>query len=536
MSEETRCQTVTLVKVLAGSKLRHSSCNLGTRMTVARLQRLLSRSGQPTVQVDGVAYHSAYDPQREAQKFYSGFQLEQADVVLHFGWGLGYCGDVLLGRTKPGARVIVFEPDADLYNLSGAESGIHNALYDRRIQFVVGDQVRHFFDEWPLGDCQETDQFLWIEWPAALRDHGALAELLRLQLKQYIRDRAANLLTHFQRGERYFQNTIRNFNYQRDADAGRLFGCFRDVPLVIVSAGPSLDQNIQELRGNEDRCFILSVDTALRPLLAAGITPHAVITADPSEMNARHISGVMPSSTYLIAEQAVQPEALESAAKRFLFSLGLFPDSLFAKFGFGKTKLEAWGSVATTALDLACRMGANPIIFAGQDFAYSWDRDYASHTLFHGKTFVVTQAATIQRPDLWGNNVHTTENLVAYRDFFVRRMKQSPGVRFINGTEGGILTEGVEVLQLGKVIGGLRSQTVDIAGILADCCRPSITPGYPAVALAHLEKALKSRDGRCDCLNGFLELTAKEHLLHKNNVEIEKKISWGTQLMEELEY
>jgi hypothetical protein len=503
-------------------------------MASARLQRVLSKSGQPTVQVHGLAYHSAYDPRKEAQKFYAGFQLEQADVVLHFGWGLGYCGDVLLNRTKPGARVIVFEPDAELYKLSGAESGIHGALHDRRIQFVIGDEVRHFFDEWPLGNCQETDRVLWMEWPAALRDHGSLAELLRLQLRQYIRDRAANLLTHFQRGERYFQNAIGNFKYQSDADSGRLFGRFRDVPLVLVSAGPSLDLNIQELRGIENRCFILSVDTALRPLLAAGITPHAVMTADPSELNARHIIGVMPPSTYLIAEQAVQPTALESATKRFLFSLGLFPDSLFAKFGFGKAKLDAWGSVATTALDLACRMGANPIIFAGQDFAYSWNRDYASHTIYHGKTFVVTQAATIERPDLWGNAVRTTENLVAYRDFFVRRMKQSPRVRFINGTEGGILHEGTQILQLSKAIGGLRTRSVDIAGILADCWRPSLASGDPAAAITHLKQVLTSRNERCDCLNGFLELTAKEHLLQSNDSEVEKKILWGTQLIEEL--
>jgi hypothetical protein len=496
-------------------------------MAKARLQLVVSKSGQPNVQIDGVAYHSAYDPQREAQKFYSSFQLEEADVVLHFGWGLGYCGDILRKRVKSGGRVIVFEPDAELFALSNTES-------DSRIQFVVGDQVRHFFDEWPLGNCQETDQFLWIEWPAALREHASLAELLRLQLKTYIRDRAANLLTHFQRGERYFQNAIRNFKFQRDADTGRLIDRFRNVPLIIVSAGPSLDRNIDQLRGLEDRCFILSVDTALRPLLHAGITPHAVITADPSEMNARHIVGVMPESTYLIAEQAVQPDALESAGKRFLFGLGLFPDALFAKFGFGKTRLEAWGSVATTALDLACRMGANPIIFAGQDFAYSWDRDYASHTLFHGKTFVVTQAVTIRRPDIYGNDTYTTENLVAYRDFFLRRMKQSPRVRFINATEGGILRDGPEILPMREVLAQLPTQKMDIAATLADCYRPSRTPGDPVIAVEHLRQVMTARSVRCECLNGFLELTAKEHLLHKNTSEMEKKIAWGIQLMDEL--
>src|SRR5207249_5018397 len=115
-----------------------------------------------------------------------------------------------------------------------------------------------------------------------------------------------------------------------------------------------LDLNIQDLRGAADRCFILAVDTALRPLLAAGVTPHALIVADPSELNARHVVGAVPESVYMIAEQAVQPAALEAARLRFLFGLGLFPDPLFKKFGFAKSTLEVWGSVATGALDLAC--------------------------------------------------------------------------------------------------------------------------------------------------------------------------------------
>src|SRR5712691_8711282 len=121
-----------------------------------------------------------------------------------------------------------------------------------------------FFEDWGLGYYQESDQFLWVEWPAALREHGSVAESLKVQFKTHLRDRAGNLLTHFQRGEIYFQNAIDNFEYQGEADAGRLFGRLRDIPLVIVSAGPSLDSNIHDLRGIDDRCFLLSVDTALR--------------------------------------------------------------------------------------------------------------------------------------------------------------------------------------------------------------------------------------------------------------------------------
>jgi hypothetical protein len=501
-------------------------------MSSSRLQKAPTRSGHSTVQVSGIPYHSPYDPVREVEKFYRDLRLEEADIVLHFGWGLGYCGEILRKRLKADARAVIFEPDEELFKLSLAESANAAAFQDSRFQFVVGPKVCQFFDDWGLGHCRETDQFLLIEWPAALREHAAMAETLRGRLRAHLRDRAANLLTHFRNGGMYFQNAIGNFAYQRDPDAGRLFGRFRDIPLVIVSAGPSLDRNINELRGMEDRCFILAVDTALRPLLAAGVMPHAVMIADPTELNATHIAGVMPESVYLIAEQAVHISAFQAAAKRFVFGLGLFPDSLFAKFGLPKSCLGAWGSVATTALDFACRTGANPIIFTGQDFAYSWDRDYASHTIFHGRTFVVTQAPTVPGRDIFGNEVRTTENFIGYRDYFVRRIKQSPGVHFINATEGGILDQAVEILPLRDALRQWATRPVDVHAILRHSHNSWSTKADPADAIRHLQKVLSSREDACACRSEFIELTAKEQLLHNDQLEIEKKVRWGKTLVD----
>jgi hypothetical protein len=347
-----------------------------------------------------------------------------------------------------------------------------------------------------------------------------------------LRDRAANLLTHFQRGETYFRNAIGNFNYQRDADAGRLLGRFTNVPVVIVSAGPSLDRNVYELRGFEGRCVILAVDTALRPLLAAGITPHAVIIADPSELNARHIVNAMPESAFLIAEQAIHQSALQSASRRFLFGLGLFPDPLFAKFGFGKSRIEAWGSVATSALDLACRMGASPIIFVGQDFGYSWNREYASNTIFHGSSFDAVVSGRERVRDIRDGDTLTTDNLIAYRDYFIRRTKQSPGTRFINATEGGILTQGVEILSLKDALNQACVRPIDAAAMFQACYRPST---ISAEALRHLRHVLKYRRIDCDCLSGFLELTAKKDVLKRDEPEIRKKVAWGAKIISELE-
>ena len=508
-------------------------------MYAERVRKRISRSGRITVEVDGLPYHSVYDPEREASKVYASYPLDKVDVILHFGWGLGYGADVLQQRIKPSARVIIFEPDEDLFRFSQAQPERRTAFGDPRFHFVVGRQVCHFFDDWALGGCQQTDEFLWVWWPAAVRLYPGAAASLQESFKVRLRDQAANLLTHFQNGRLYFENAVGNFDCQSDPDVGRLFGRFKNMPLVLVSAGPSLDRNIRQLRGIDNRCFLLAVDTALRPLLAAGITPHAVIIADPTELNARHITGAMPKSVYLIAEQAVHSLAMRSAARRFLFGLGLFPDSLSAKYGLAKSALQVWGLVATGALDLACKMGANPIIFVGQDLAYSWGRNYARHTIFDGLVFDVNDSGTHQAIDVWGRNVRTTENLLAYRDFFVRKIRQTGGVRFINATEGGILTEGVEILSLRDAISQCCSRRIDVFGLLGRA-HASDTHGGGAsaasraeAAIDHLAQVLKQRNSGCGCLGGFLDLTAKEALLRGDQESVDRSILWGWRLCEQ---
>jgi hypothetical protein len=486
-----------------------------------------SRSGSPSLIVDGVSYHSPYDPIRESSRFFNSLNLEGADIVFQFGWGLGYGSEALRTRCKPSARILIFEPDDELLNLSRSSFRDDPAWRDPRFRFVSGSQVCRFFSHNPPLACQETDKILWVEWPAAAQLHKSLLEELKKTFRTQLRDRAANLLTHFQNGRMYFENVVRNFRYQGDADAGRLFGKFRGKPLVIVSAGPSLDRNIRELQGMGNRCFLLAVDTALRPLLEVGISPHAVIIADPQEINAKHIEGVMPDETFLIAEQGVHFTALQAAKRRFLFGLGLFPDSLIARFGFTRTKLDVWGSVATAALDFACHVEANPVIFTGQDFAFSWNRRYASHTIFGDsplETLVSSGGGGIFETDIWNHATPTTENLVAYRDFFVRRMKAERHIRFINATEGGILTEGAELLSLRDALHQSCIQPLHAESILESCHR--VRP-VTMDALNHLQRVLRRETEDNASLAGFLDLVAKEAVLKQDRDGVNDAMAWG---------
>ena len=60
-----------------------------------------------------------------------------------------------------------------------------------------------------------------------------------------------------------------------------------DVPAIIVSAGPSLNKNIKDLKAAQGKACIIATDTAMKPLLNAGIVPDMFMIVDglkPAEL------------------------------------------------------------------------------------------------------------------------------------------------------------------------------------------------------------------------------------------------------------
>src|SRR6185436_528369 len=103
----------------------------------------------------------------------------------------------------------------------------------------------------------------------------------------------------------------------REGDVADLQGALESTPAVVVGAGPSLDSQLDALRALAGRAAIIAVDTALRPLLAAGITPHIVVAVDPSSINASHLVDVTGSeSVFLVAEASVDPHAIAAFRER----------------------------------------------------------------------------------------------------------------------------------------------------------------------------------------------------------------------------
>ena len=307
--------------------------------------------------------------------------------------------------------------------------------------------------------------------PVLAREYPDAMLAARVALDRVVRDAAANANARGRFEDLAFRNTIANLPLLlREADAASLAGAFQGRPAIVLGAGPSLDANVEALRPLRSSCLVVAADTAVVPCVKGGLTPHLAVALDPSLDNARHLTRMaVPDSVHLVCEASVDPSVPRAFAGRtFFFRVGRHaPWPWLESVGISLGILEAWGSVVTSALDLAVRAGCSPIVFAGLDLAFTRGQTYCRHTPLDDLwTWRVAAGDRIE--DLWaahrtarpvvmeraieGGDTPTAAHLVAFRDWIRDYAAARPHIRFVNGTGAGILHgPRIEVASLGDL-------------------------------------------------------------------------------------
>jgi hypothetical protein len=385
------------------------------------------------------------DPQAEADRIVGALlEGEPSDPLVVIGLGLGYVLDAL-------------EPEPSTVEAMQARRDWSAWRAGDRLRVLTAPAFTGAADCWPwFGDggaapLTYVHPVLQRIRPAAVAAARAVADRIRF-------DAANNAEARRQQGARYVLNTLRNLRaIAEEPGAAELFGAAPQRPAIIAAAGPSLDAALASLQQAQHSALIIAVDTALRPLLQAGIAPHLVVAVDPSEANGRHLLDLPEcAATHLVAEASIDPLALRAFRGRsFVFAVSDHePWPWLSSIGRRPARLRAWGSVLTTAFDLAVNMGCNPIAFVGADLAYSGARPYCRGVTFEedwqrlahwgeppARQFrdAIARFDAAVQPDVTGGEVRTAPHLIAFRDWLVEQIGKEQERRFVNATGAGIL-------------------------------------------------------------------------------------------------
>ncbi|HOY67958.1 MAG TPA: DUF115 domain-containing protein [Candidatus Ozemobacteraceae bacterium] len=471
-----------------------------------------AKNGLPTliVEVEGrpITYHSRYDPAIEARRIVDAALQAGRTHVLVLGYGLGYSLEYILERLPvPGVskQVHVIEPDPQVFVRALSCRDLQAVLNDPRVEWSVGASPDEAGERWGAGlDWTALEALTLVEHAPSIMRFHAYFERIKEKVRYLSSRSKGNLVTLMYTGNEFHTNAFANLpDVLGMPGVGRLFDRFAGVPAVIVAAGPSLEKNVHLLAEVRDRYLIISVDTSFRQLVARGIRPHIVLAADPSYLNSLDFVGVEHETDVVLAvEPMTHPDILTSfQGPKMAMTFGGGLHRLIDRFREPTGTLLSWGSISTTAFDLARRCACDPIVFVGLDLSFQDGRLYArgsySDDVFYDRVhpytslehetveYIQTRGVhRIEMPD--GTTRFTDENMHIYRSWFEDQFRQTRQ-KVINATEGGVVTKHVTCLPFREVMETWPGSPVPVGGILRELAKAPVRQDVPGL-LGHLRE------------------------------------------------
>lgn len=338
--------------------------------SIGKLEK--TKSELENLVIDGIYFHSKHDPVMETKRLLDGLKKsDEQKVYIFFGAGLGY----IIAETlkHPNIHVIWMECYAEI--LKPALS-IHDYS-----QHLLSGQLKILLK--PFAEDLLFSAFKGISvLPVTFIPHRpsiSWKESEYIECKyiceKFFQKKDVNIATLSRFEKIWTRNLIQNFpEINLLSPVSRLFGVAKDLPIVVSGAGPSLYENLHELKKYRDKFILIAVDTALHILVGAGIDPDLIFSVDPQALNSSYLEGYNGSG-YIVFDPTSSYHTLRLSDK---FKNGFFTSSPFPLLQIytKHLKIEAGeipfgGSVSTNAVSLAELMGASNVYFVGQDLAFT---------------------------------------------------------------------------------------------------------------------------------------------------------------------
>ena len=290
------------------------------------------------------------------------------------------------------------------------------------------------------------------------QEHRAFCYQLGREIQAMVSDRCTSIRFGYEWQTNYLSN-LRFLN--RCVPVSRMFDRMKGHPVILVSSGPSLDKNVQLLAEAKGRALVIAVGSAFTKLHRLGIEPDFAISFDGGVYNSLgHFAGLR-SQLPLIFDPILHSKVLEEYPGR-LIVMSIWPGGMLLDrpTGCDVGYVSIGPSVSCTAFALAYKMGANPIVFIGQDCAFSEDRTHASGTHVDGTidadNAYALRAVHGDRQPVEGQNgeqLISNPSLLTFKHWFEETIRGVDPARIVlNATEGGANIRGARNISFREVL------------------------------------------------------------------------------------
>lgn len=375
----------------------------------------------------GMYLHSKNDPMDAAKQYVSARYDAKKQKYSVLGCGMGYHIYMLYKESNGSIPIEVYEEDERVVRYARAY-GVLDWIPQDRIKIVTQDCVMEFLKS--LEDSQ-SGALMYLPSVNQLSDDFEKELVIKLGIAEK---------TFLTMGREMVINNWRNIE-KNFPEAVELRDSFEAKEIVVVAAGPSLDDSLETIKSWQGKKAIICVGTVFKKLIKRGVKPDYVVVTDPQKRTMRQIEGVEEETVPMILGMDAYWGFAElyKGEKNIVYSYTYDKEVSDYVSSNAKAVWSVGSTVTYLAVEMAIQMGAKKIYLAGVDLAFPGGVTHATDTL---------DRATRNDEDLLpvcgvgGTTVYTDSVFAVYREELEERIAQTEGIVFYNMSRVGARIKG----------------------------------------------------------------------------------------------
>ncbi|SCL91500.1 motility associated factor glycosyltransferase family protein [Sporanaerobacter sp. PP17-6a] len=411
-----------------------------------------------------VYMHSKYDPLKEAGTIVDGYKdVKDGSSVIFYGTGLGYHIEIFL-KKHPNVNYYIVESVPEILYTYLSEKSLKELPIKRLKGIILGideQKIVSFLNN--IIDKTRKDTII-VELPIHKSVFPKEYERFLDIFKRAIKNKKSELHTEFSFQKRWILNSMKNFKYIVSTPNILMEkkGHFKGKPAILVSAGPSLDDEIENLKYIKEKglAYIFSVGSAINTLIYNDIYPHAACTYDPTVNNQKVFAKVKEqniSDIPIIFGSSVGYETLiDYPGEKYHMITSQDTVSNYYLKTEDESKMNIVfdaPTIAVVTLQLLYQLGFDPIILVGQNLAYKGKKRHSEGIEYSKDISKEEIEKGIWVKSVDGSEVLTNEGFNRMRKQMEYYISIFTGLKVINTTKGGANIEGTGFKELRDIIG-----------------------------------------------------------------------------------
>lgn len=228
---------------------------------------------------------------------------------------------------------------------------------------------------------------------------------------------------------------------------------FKGKPGIVVSTGPSLNKNINLLKGLENKAVICGPDASLRVMRKHGLKPHMITSLErliPTSLLFANMETDDFKDVYFAGAPVVHPQTYANFKGDRIVVFRNF--ATFKWLDINKGILDIGPSAGNMAFKVLEYMGCDPIILIGQDLAFGEDGNTHAKGSTNGEKEVNPVYDDVRYVE--GNytpKLKTTKVWDMFLNYYHKDVAESKAT-VINATEGGAKIFGTKLMTFQEAI------------------------------------------------------------------------------------